>query len=173
MAVSFEPDWPRSIPLRIALCSVESSITSCVNLCGSRPHQQHQQQESSITSCVNQLIPCFNYLNLIGSHDNPPDSCCNPLKSVIKSNHECLCSIISIKATNAAQQYDINLTDAQQLLGRCGQHVNLIACLATATGLKLEPKSRSLLCWKASKVTRQKLDIVCTFCPPSTTLEVL
>ncbi|CAL5390326.1 unnamed protein product [Camellia sinensis] len=38
-------------------------------------------------------------------------------------------------ATNAAQQYGINLTDAQQLPGRCGQHVNLIACLATATGL--------------------------------------
>ncbi|CAL5325546.1 unnamed protein product [Camellia sinensis] len=77
--------------------------------------QQHQQQGSSVTSCVNQLIPCFNHLNLRGSHDNPPDSCYNPLKSVIKSNPECLCSIISIKATNAAQQYGINLTDAQQL----------------------------------------------------------
>ncbi|KAI8009598.1 Lipid transfer-like protein VAS [Camellia lanceoleosa] len=56
-------------------------------------------------------ISCFNYLNVRGSHDNPPDSCCNPLKSVIKSNPECLCSMISIKATNAAQQYGINLTD--------------------------------------------------------------
>ncbi|KAI8020489.1 Lipid transfer-like protein VAS [Camellia lanceoleosa] len=84
--------------------------------CWAQP-QQHQQQDSSITSCVNQLIPCFNYLNLRGSHDDPPDSCCNPLKSVIKSDPECLCSMISIKATNAAQQYGINLTNAQQLPG--------------------------------------------------------
>ncbi|CAL5370378.1 unnamed protein product [Camellia sinensis] len=105
--------------------------------CWAQPQQQQQQQQqqqgSSITSCVNQLIPCFNYLNLRGSHDNPPDSCCNPLKSVIKSNPECLCSMISIKATNAAQQYGINLTDAQQLPGRCGQHVNPIACLTTGS----------------------------------------
>ncbi|XP_059624610.1 non-specific lipid transfer protein GPI-anchored 30 [Cornus florida] len=81
-------------------------------------------------SCVNQLIPCLNYLNGMGE---PPDNCCNPLKSVIKSNPECLCSMISIKGTNEAEKAGINVTEAQQLPGRCGQHVNPISCL-TVTG---------------------------------------
>ena len=42
------------------------------------------------TSCLNQLVPCLKYLN--GTRE-PPESCCKPLKSVIKSNPKCLCSL--------------------------------------------------------------------------------
>ncbi|KAA8548305.1 hypothetical protein F0562_004734 [Nyssa sinensis] len=93
--------------------------------------------------CSNQLLPCLNYLN--GTSD-PPDSCCDPLKMVIKSNPECLCSMISIKGANEAEQAGINVTEAQQLPGRCGQHVNPISCLTGSPNSKNSvPSSGSLL----------------------------
>ncbi|KAF8390771.1 hypothetical protein HHK36_025299 [Tetracentron sinense] len=85
------------------------------------------------TSCLNQLLPCLNYLN--GTND-PPSSCCDPLKSVIKSNPQCLCSMISSNSTNAAEQAGINVTEAQQLPGKCGESVNPLACLASSPNTK-------------------------------------
>ncbi|XP_030930857.1 lipid transfer-like protein VAS [Quercus lobata] len=82
------------------------------------------------TSCLNQLAPCLNYLN--GTR-NPPDSCCNPLKSVIKSNPKCLCNLISIKSSRKAEQAGINVNQAQMLPGRCGQNVNPISCLSVSS----------------------------------------
>ncbi|KAG5062361.1 hypothetical protein JHK85_003544 [Glycine max] len=48
------------------------------------------------SSCLNKLSPCLNYLN--GTED-PPDSCCEPLKSVIESDAECLCNLVSNRGT--------------------------------------------------------------------------
>lgn len=83
--------------------------------------------QSSSSSCLNQLAPCLRYLN--GSQD-VPDSCCDPLKSVIKSNPECMCSMISNQGSRRAEQAGINVTEAQQLPGKCGQHVNPLVCLS-------------------------------------------
>lgn len=80
------------------------------------------------SSCLNKLSPCLNYLN--GTED-PPDSCCEPLKSVIESDAECLCSLVSNRGTRQAEQAGININEAQQLPGRCGQHVNPLSCLTS------------------------------------------
>uniref|UniRef100_M4CX46 AP2/ERF domain-containing protein n=1 Tax=Brassica campestris TaxID=3711 RepID=M4CX46_BRACM len=77
-------------------------------------------------SCLNQLAPCLNYLN--GTKE-VPQVCCNPLKSVIKNNPECLCRMISNRGSSRAEQAGINVNDAQMLPARCGEHVNPIACL--------------------------------------------
>ncbi|KAM0954637.1 hypothetical protein ACFX2J_022982 [Malus domestica] len=82
------------------------------------------------TSCLSQLAPCLNYLN--GTR-HPPDNCCDPLKSMIKSNPQCLCSMISNRATNQAEQAGIDINEAQQLPGRCGERVNPLACLSTGS----------------------------------------
>ncbi|XWS30591.1 hypothetical protein CRYUN_Cryun24cG0131900 [Craigia yunnanensis] len=115
------------------------------------------------TSCLNQLAPCLNYLN--GSRD-VPDSCCDPLKSVINSKPECLCSMISNKGSREAEQAGINVTEAQQLPGRCGQHVNPLVCLSgspnsknsaeDSTGLLLFP-SHSTIITLAICITVQSL----------------
>nr|KAJ0226676.1 hypothetical protein LSAT_V11C100034050 [Lactuca sativa] len=55
-----------------------------------------------------------------GQGQDPPDSCCDPLKSVIKSNPECLCSIISNQGTKNVEHAGINVTKAQELPARCG-----------------------------------------------------
>lgn len=79
-------------------------------------------------SCLNKLSPCLNYLN---GTKNPPDSCCDPLKSLIKSDAACLCSLASNKGTRQAEKAGINVTEAQSLPGRCGQHVNPLSCLSS------------------------------------------
>ncbi|KAI5392511.1 hypothetical protein KIW84_077060, partial [Lathyrus oleraceus] len=82
-------------------------------------------------SCLNKLSPCLNYLN---GTKNPPDSCCDPLKSLIKSDAACLCSLASNKGTRQAEKAGINVTEAQSLPGRCGQHVNPLSCLSNSGG---------------------------------------
>ncbi|GLT81575.1 hypothetical protein SLE2022_000180 [Rubroshorea leprosula] len=61
------------------------------------------------SSYLNQLAPCLNYLN---GNEEVADSCCDPLKSVIKSNPECLCSLISNKGSSEAEQAGINFLPA-------------------------------------------------------------
>ncbi|EEF49307.1 lipid binding protein, putative [Ricinus communis] len=92
-----------------------------------------QKGNGQDTSCINQLVPCLNYLN--GTKD-VPDTCCEPLENVIKSDPECLCSMISNEGSDQAEQAGINVTEAQQLPGRCGLHVNPISCITGSPNTK-------------------------------------
>ncbi|KAK7315723.1 hypothetical protein VNO77_34292 [Canavalia gladiata] len=83
------------------------------------------------STCLNKLSPCLNYLN--GTRE-PPDSCCEPLKSVIESDAQCLCSLVSNRGTRQAEEAGININEAQKLPGRCGQHVNPLSCLTSSPG---------------------------------------
>ncbi|KAF7801506.1 lipid transfer-like protein VAS [Senna tora] len=84
---------------------------------------------SMTTACLNRLAPCLSFLN---GTDEPPRSCCQPLKSVIQSDAQCLCSIVSNEGARQAEQAGININDAQTLPARCGQRVNLLTCLANS-----------------------------------------
>ncbi|XP_077248251.1 non-specific lipid transfer protein GPI-anchored 30-like [Tasmannia lanceolata] len=75
------------------------------------------------TSCLTQLLPCLNYLN---STSTPPSSCCDPLKSVLSSNPQCLCNLLS--SNTASGQTGINATQALQLPSKCGANVNAASC---------------------------------------------
>ncbi|XP_021736126.1 lipid transfer-like protein VAS [Chenopodium quinoa] len=83
------------------------------------------------SSCVNSLTPCMNYLN---STRGPPRSCCDPLKEVIQTNQQCLCSMISTQGTFQAQLLGINISQVEMLPERCGLRVNPIACLKGVSG---------------------------------------
>ncbi|KAK7279025.1 hypothetical protein RJT34_24068 [Clitoria ternatea] len=85
-------------------------------------------------NCLNKLSPCLNYLN---GTDDPPDSCCEPLKSVIESDAKCLCSLVSNKGTRQAEQAGIDINEAQKLPARCGHHVNPLSCLTTDDTMSL------------------------------------
>ncbi|KAE8695696.1 Lipid transfer-like protein VAS [Hibiscus syriacus] len=94
-----------------------------------------RQRSPTGSSCINQLAPCLNYLN--GNDDaDVPDSCCDPLKYVIKSQPECLCRMMSNRSSREAERAGINVTQAQQLPGRCGQHVNPLVCLSGSPNSK-------------------------------------
>ncbi|KAL3722893.1 hypothetical protein ACJRO7_035135 [Eucalyptus globulus] len=122
------------------------------------------EAQAQDTSCLSRLAPCLNYLN--GTQD-PPSACCDPLKSVISSDPKCLCSLISNQGAQQAEQAGINVNEAQQLPGRCGQHVNPIACLSgspssgnsdeNSAGLFLGSSLRTPLAIVALLVTAQIL----------------
>ncbi|KAG8380363.1 hypothetical protein BUALT_Bualt06G0007700 [Buddleja alternifolia] len=76
--------------------------------------------------CMNELKSCINFFN---GNSHPPDSCCQPLDYIIKLMPECLCSLMSIQGANQAEQVGINVTQAQMLPGRCGQHINPLGCV--------------------------------------------
>ncbi|CAN4108206.1 unnamed protein product [Withania somnifera] len=104
-------------------------IMMMILLCGVMMQQALGQRRDS--SCINRLLPCMNFLN--GSRGNPPDSCCNPLKEIIEKMPECLCQMVSIKGSNAAEQAGINVNEAQMLPAKCGQPVNYMGCLRGAS----------------------------------------
>uniref|UniRef100_A0A7C8ZYB2 Bifunctional inhibitor/plant lipid transfer protein/seed storage helical domain-containing protein n=1 Tax=Opuntia streptacantha TaxID=393608 RepID=A0A7C8ZYB2_OPUST len=95
------------------------------------PPPQPSSSSSSASSCVNRLYPCLRYLN---STRDPPDSCCNPLKSVIKSDPQCICRMISTQGAFQAQLLGINISQVEMLPGRCGEHVNPLGCLTGVGG---------------------------------------
>ncbi|KAL8269128.1 hypothetical protein R6Q59_002926 [Mikania micrantha] len=101
-----------------------------ISMEGENAHVQAQVYNA----CLNQLMPCLSYLNnKLQAGGDPPDGCCDPLKSVIKSNPECLCSMISTQGTKNTERAGINVTQAQELPARCGQRVNPISCLTTTS----------------------------------------
>jgi len=81
-------------------------------------------QVSSVnTSCINSLIQCGNYLATTGT---PPSSCCNPLKNVINTEMECLCNLLN--DTTLLHQFQINITQVEQLPLRCGLNATATSC---------------------------------------------
>ncbi|XP_010420000.2 PREDICTED: lipid transfer-like protein VAS, partial [Camelina sativa] len=98
------------------------------------------QTSGQSASCLNQLAPCLNYLN--GTKE-VPQVCCNPLKSVIRNNPECLCRMISNRGSSQAERAGIDVNDAQMLPARCGEHVNPIACLNRSRGSTNSNRSSS------------------------------
>lgn len=79
-------------------------------------------------NCLNQLQPCLYYLN--DGRDDPPATCCNSLKVVIKSDPVCLCEMMSNRGASAAERAGINVTEAQKLPGKCGQNIDPLACIS-------------------------------------------
>ncbi|CAA6656474.1 unnamed protein product [Spirodela intermedia] len=75
------------------------------------------------TSCLTQLVPCLNFTS---SKSTPPSSCCEPLKSLIRTNPQCLCSIL--QDDSLKKQSGVNATEAQGLPSRCGLNATAAAC---------------------------------------------
>ncbi|XP_009616181.1 non-specific lipid transfer protein GPI-anchored 30 [Nicotiana tomentosiformis] len=114
---------------------------------------QSQSVEGQDRKCINKLLPCMKFLN--GTRGNPPDSCCNPLKDVIKNMPECLCQMVSIKGSNAAEKAGIDINAAQMLPARCGQPVNYMGCLkgsgaSSSAGYSMRSSSVKMLLVVAS-----------------------
>ncbi|CAN4088722.1 unnamed protein product [Withania somnifera] len=78
--------------------------------------------------CVQKLIPCQAAL---ASHTkNPPATCCVPLKEIITSDAQCLCSVFS----NADMMKSLNVTEDEALdfAKACGAKPDLSLCKKAA-----------------------------------------
>ncbi|KAJ8650322.1 hypothetical protein MRB53_003345 [Persea americana] len=98
------------------------------------------RSQAQDTTCMTQLIPCLNYLNSTSSR--PSSDCCDPLRSVIKSNPQCLCNMISSN-TAASGESSINVTQAMLLPSRCGVSINAATCAAASSPTTRTTESNS------------------------------
>ncbi|KAH7685899.1 Plant non-specific lipid-transfer protein/Par allergen protein [Dioscorea alata] len=102
------------------------------------------------SACLSELVPCLQFIN---SNKTPSSSCCQPLKSLIKSNPQCLCSLLG--NDSATRQAGVNMTRAQLLPARCGDKVSAASCKKSSSKGKTTAASSSaekLLVIKAMRV---------------------
>ncbi|XP_078180498.1 non-specific lipid transfer protein GPI-anchored 5-like [Carex rostrata] len=74
------------------------------------------QSSSSCTSALLGLSPCLNYIG--GNDTTPSGSCCSQLGSVVKSEPQCLCSVLN-GGSSSSLGVTINQTRALALPGAC------------------------------------------------------
>ncbi|WOL20645.1 hypothetical protein Cni_G29450 [Canna indica] len=85
------------------------------------------QSNSSCSSVIMSLSPCLDYIT--GNTSTPSSSCCSQLASVVQSDPECICTIISSGATSAASLgITVNQTQALALPSACKVQVPLSQC---------------------------------------------
>ncbi|XP_068636150.1 non-specific lipid transfer protein GPI-anchored 30 [Aristolochia californica] len=94
------------------------------------------QSAAQDVSCLNQLVPCLNYLN---SSRNPSSDCCDPLRSIIQSNPQCVCS--NLNGNTGAGQNGINVTEVLMLPAKCGLNVNAATCATDSSPRTSSPGS--------------------------------
>uniref|UniRef100_A0A1D1Z5V1 Lipid transfer-like protein VAS n=1 Tax=Anthurium amnicola TaxID=1678845 RepID=A0A1D1Z5V1_9ARAE len=115
-----------------------------------------QAQDSS---CLNQLIPCLDYTT---SKKTPPSSCCDPLKSLIKSDPQCLCNMLNSKTLT--RQAGINMTQAQWLPSRCGANVSPSSCSSLSSPKSRTPNSASKLSFAKTLLVAALLVVIQMTC---------
>ncbi|XP_058085478.1 non-specific lipid transfer protein GPI-anchored 5-like [Magnolia sinica] len=75
----------------------------------------HAAGQSSCTTTVISLSPCLNYVT--GNSSTPSTSCCTQLASVVKSQPQCLCTVLN--GGGSSLGITINETQALALPGAC------------------------------------------------------
>lgn len=83
------------------------------------------QSSNSCTSVIASLSPCLDYIT--GNASSPSRSCCSQLASVVQSEPQCICTIISGGASSASA-LGINQTLAMALPGACNVELPLSQC---------------------------------------------
>lgn len=71
--------------------------------------------QSGCTTAILGMSPCLNYIS--GNSSTPSSSCCSQLGSVVQSQPECLCLVLS--GGSAALGFTLNQTQALSLPGAC------------------------------------------------------
>ncbi|RWW82623.1 hypothetical protein BHE74_00008900 [Ensete ventricosum] len=75
-------------------------------------------QSSSCSSAIMSLSPCLDYIT--GNASTPSSSCCSQLSSVVQSEPQCICTLISSGASSASSLgITVNQTQALALPGAC------------------------------------------------------
>ncbi|XP_044486359.1 non-specific lipid transfer protein GPI-anchored 5-like [Mangifera indica] len=92
--------------------------------------------QSDCTNVIISLAPCLTYVS--GSSSTPSPSCCSQLASVVKSNPQCLCTVLNGGSSNFG--VSINETLALALPGACNVETPPVSrCNAVADGPVMSP----------------------------------
>merc|ERR1719499_980621 len=79
---------------------------------------------------MQKLIPCKSYLN-VSATEQPPESCCSPLKEMVSDDFECLCRFY--KDPQILQSLNVTRHDALQLPKACHVRLRLSKCSKEAS----------------------------------------
>ncbi|XP_009395675.2 non-specific lipid transfer protein GPI-anchored 5 [Musa acuminata AAA Group] len=84
-------------------------------------------QSSSCSSAIMSLSPCLDYIT--GNASTPSSSCCSQLSSVVQSEPQCICTLISSGASSASSLgITVNQTQALALPSTCKVQIPLSQC---------------------------------------------
>ncbi|XP_027357350.1 lipid transfer-like protein VAS [Abrus precatorius] len=79
--------------------------------------------------CMQKMLPCQAYLS---APNNPPQTCCDPLKEMYDNKTDCLCSFLN--NPQVLQSFKITKEDALKLPQACGITVDASLCSTGSTG---------------------------------------
>ncbi|XP_017234691.2 non-specific lipid transfer protein GPI-anchored 7 isoform X2 [Daucus carota subsp. sativus] len=84
-------------------------------------------EAQTLPPCVQKLMGCADSLN---TTTTPPETCCAPLKEALTNELPCLCKLYT--NTDLLKSFNINVTQAMEMPGRCGISVSFDVCTASA-----------------------------------------
>ncbi|OWM82983.1 lipid transfer-like protein VAS [Punica granatum] len=90
--------------------------------CVSTNFSQAIELGGSNTACLQKLLPCKNYVK----SPSPPSSCCDPLKSMISTDTQCLCKVFN--DPESLKSLSITQDDALGLAKSCGANPDVSVC---------------------------------------------
>ncbi|GFP85053.1 lipid transfer-like protein vas [Phtheirospermum japonicum] len=105
----------------------KSVLLLVIATCLSSVYVGHSQG-GDLMACVQKLLPCQAYMK--GS-EPPSAACCVPLKQILASDRQCLCTVF----TDPALLKSLNVTqdDALNLVNSCGAHADSSLCKTATT----------------------------------------
>ncbi|XP_061357788.1 non-specific lipid transfer protein GPI-anchored 8-like [Gastrolobium bilobum] len=83
----------------------------------------------TVPPCAHQLSPCLDYMN----STNPPDTCCNPLKSIDVTHKICFCQLGF--TPGVLEGFGTNTAQALRVLHSCGINFDVSICKASSSAL--------------------------------------
>ncbi|KAF8118475.1 hypothetical protein N665_0005s0232 [Sinapis alba] len=128
MTASFSAATPF---LFILLLSISVSV-----LGASHHHAAAPAPAVDCSSLIMNMIDCLNFVSLGGTETKPKSSCCAGLKTVLKTNAECLCEGFK---SSASMGVPLNITKAATLPAACKIHAPSIANCGLAVTPTMAP----------------------------------
>jgi len=77
--------------------------------------------------CMQQLLPCQPFLK---APNDPPPTCCDPLKEMVTNSSDCLCQFIN--NPTMVLSLEVSKDDIMKLPKACGIKFNISKCNANA-----------------------------------------
>lgn len=83
--------------------------------------------EAQVPDCASKLAGCAEFLK----SDNPPATCCDPIKQAVTTQLDCLCNLYT--SPDFLPSIGVNVSDALHLTKACGVPVDLSKCSKSMT----------------------------------------
>ena len=95
--------------------------------------------EAQQPDCASKLATCAEFLK----SNNPPATCCNPIKEAVATQLDCLCNLYT--SPDFFSSIGVNVSDALHLTKACGVPVDLAKCKSTTVDSFDFPQFGSLI----------------------------